>query len=83
MIFFNLEHFFLNPLQGYSIGLKLKFQKGVPFFLCERVLNLKITISSDVFYHVSSDVNPSTNVQEMDSDNQEDDNLSCLENHLS
>ena len=32
--------------------------------------------------NVSSDVNPTTNVEEMDSDDQEDNNLSCLENEI-
>ena len=29
----NLEQFFSRLLQSYSIGLKLKFQKGAPYFL--------------------------------------------------
>ena len=32
--------------------------------------------------NVLSDVNPTTNVEEMDSDDREDDNLSCLENEI-
>ena len=32
--------------------------------------------------NVSSDFNPTTNVEEMDSDDREDDNLSCLENEI-
>ena len=32
--------------------------------------------------NVSSYVNPTTNVEEMDSDDREDDNLSCLENEI-
>ena len=32
--------------------------------------------------NVSRDVNPTTNVEEMDGDDREDDNLSCLENEI-
>ena len=32
--------------------------------------------------NITLDVNPATNVDEMDSDDQEDDNLSCLENKI-
>ena len=32
--------------------------------------------------NVSSDINPTTNVDELDSDNEEDGNLSCLENEI-
>ena len=43
---------------------------------------IKCTCTESGNVNVSSDVNPITNVGEMDSDDQEDDNLSCLENEI-
>ena len=77
-----------DEIQQQSSKIKVDKFKMVPIsrlpvlaVLSGSIPNEGIRTKSDNL-NVSSDVNPTTNVEEMDGDDREDDNLSCLENEI-